>query len=142
MLDLEAELLEQTHSVTVHLVDVCLFYELVVLFCLLQALFHVSYDLGRIKLDLAHLLLKEARSVPHLLVLLLVVLQRSFFLLSLFAKLIYLFCRGLRSLIEPLLLILLKLLEFGAQVLQELFFLLRLVIEVSHRVCVLLSLIR
>ena len=57
VLDLEAELLEQAHSVTVHLVDVCLFDELVVLFCLLQARFHISYDLGRIKLDLAHLLL-------------------------------------------------------------------------------------
>ena len=35
----------------------------------------------------------------------------------------------------------LKLLEFGAQVLQELVFLLRLVVKGFHRVCVLLSLI-
>ena len=57
VLDLESELLEQAHSVAVHLVDVCLFDELVVLFCLFQARLHISHDLGRIKLDLAHLLL-------------------------------------------------------------------------------------
>ena len=50
----------------VYLVDVRLFDKVVVFFGLLQARFHVSCDLSRIKFNLAHLLLEEVRSVPHL----------------------------------------------------------------------------
>ena len=93
------------------------------------------------KLHLAHLLLEKGRPVPHPLILPLVELQRTFLLLCHFAKQIQVIGRGLNSLIKTLPLILLKLLEFGSKILQELTFLLRLDEEVSHCTCMLLSLI-